>query len=127
MALVPRTGPIKSGPNSRRESPSAVAKGEAVCPPCLSAALFRSAASQTGLAYSPAFRSDFGLSVREQQLVNLIRLGLTNKEIATRLTLSEQTVKNHVHRVLRKVGASDRYQILERCGIASLMGTQRPI
>ena len=41
--------------------------------------------------------------------------GLTNKEIATQLNLSEQTVKNHVHRMLRKVGATDRLGVLERC------------
>jgi DNA-binding NarL/FixJ family response regulator len=109
------------------ETVRAVARGEAVCPPSLCSALFRSAARQTGMAYGQGFRSDFGLSGREEQLVNLIGLGLTNKEIAIRLTLSEQTVKNHVHRVLRKVGASDRHQILERCGVANSMGTQRPI
>ena len=57
----------------------------------------------------------FGLSRREQQLVGLIRLGLSNKEIGSRLNLSEQTVKNHVHRILRKVGANDRLEIVERC------------
>jgi two-component system, NarL family, response regulator DevR len=96
----------------------AVAKGEAVCPPSLSVALFRSAARQTGFAYSPEFQSEFGLSAREQKLVGLIRLGLSNKEIGARLSLSEQTVKNHIHRILRKVGATDRYQILERCQLA---------
>lgn len=41
--------------------------------------------------------------------------GLTNKEIASQLNLSEQTVKNHVHRMLRKVGAKDRLSIVEVC------------
>jgi DNA-binding NarL/FixJ family response regulator len=31
------------------------------------------------------------------------------------LNVSEQTVKNHVHRILRKVGASDRLGIVELC------------
>jgi len=39
---------------------------------------------------------------------------LTNKEIASRLDLSDQTVKNHVHRMLRKSGATDRLMIVER-------------
>jgi DNA-binding NarL/FixJ family response regulator len=52
---------------------------------------------------------------REQQLVGLIRLGLSNKEIGSRLNLSEQTVKNHIHRILRKVGANDRLEIVELC------------
>ena len=54
------------------------------------------------------------LSRREEELVGLLRERLTNKEIATRLNLSEQTVKNHVHRILRKVGAPDRLGIVER-------------
>jgi DNA-binding NarL/FixJ family response regulator len=97
----------------------AVARGEAVCPPGLSSALFRCAARQASTESSRQFRSDFGLSARQQQLVHLIRLGLTNKEIAARLNLSEQTIKNHVHRILQKVGASDRRQILKCCESAS--------
>jgi DNA-binding NarL/FixJ family response regulator len=95
----------------------AVARGEAVCPPSLSAALFRCAARQMGFEYRAQFRTEFGLSAREQKLLSLIRLGLTNKEIGGRLSLSEQTVKNHIHRMLRKVGANDRYQMLERCSV----------
>jgi predicted transcriptional regulator len=45
----------------------------------------------------------------------MIGQGLTNKEIASQLNLSEQTVKNHVHRMLRKVGASDRLTAVEIC------------
>jgi DNA-binding NarL/FixJ family response regulator len=48
------------------------------------------------------------LTLRERQLISLIGEGLTNKEIAARLHLSEQTVKNHVHRILRKTGTSNR-------------------
>jgi DNA-binding NarL/FixJ family response regulator len=60
-------------------------------------------------------KTSLGLSRREQELVGLIQQGLTNKEIASRLNLSEQTVKNHVHRILRKVGAQDRLSIVEVC------------
>jgi DNA-binding NarL/FixJ family response regulator len=54
------------------------------------------------------------LSRREQELMLLLREGLTNKEIAARLNLSEQTVKNHVHHILRKIGVPDRLAIVER-------------
>jgi DNA-binding NarL/FixJ family response regulator len=45
----------------------------------------------------------------------MISRGLTNKEIALQLNLSEQTVKNHVHRMLRKLGATDRFGAVEIC------------
>ena len=90
----------------------AVAGGKAVCPPTLSMVLFRCVAQQTAIT-SPV-GAELGLSRREQQLVELLRERLTNKEIAFRLSLSEQTVKNHVHRILRKVGAPNRFSIVER-------------
>jgi DNA-binding NarL/FixJ family response regulator len=94
----------------------AVATGEAVCPPALSMSLFH-AAARPAVAPSTSFSwgVELGLSRREQQLVELLRERLTNKEIAAQLNLSEQTVKNHVHNILRKVGASDRITIVERC------------
>jgi DNA-binding NarL/FixJ family response regulator len=95
----------------------AVASGEAVCPSCFSRVIFQCAAQQ--LAATPevtAFHPQ-GLSRREQQLVGLVALGLTNKEIAARLSLSERTVKNHFHRIFRKAGVHDRMAMIERCQI----------
>jgi DNA-binding NarL/FixJ family response regulator len=43
----------------------------------------------------------------------MIARGLTNKEIAFHLNLSEQTIKNHIHRMLRKVGANDCLEVIE--------------
>jgi len=91
-----------------------VATGKAVCPPSLCMVLFRCIMQQTALS-ATAWRSDLGLSRREQQMVDLLRLRLTNKEIALRLNLSEQTVKNHVHHILKKVGATNRFSIVELC------------
>lgn len=48
------------------------------------------------------------LTQRESQLISLVMEGLTNKEIACRLNISEHTVKNHVHSILRKTGARTR-------------------
>jgi len=93
----------------------AVAMGEAVCPPALSLALFRLVAQLATAPSTFSWGADLGLSRREQQMVELLRERLTNKEIAARLNLSEQTVKNHVHHILRKVGAPDRITVVERC------------
>jgi len=43
----------------------------------------------------------------------LLQVFFTNKEIASHLKISEQTVKNHIHRMLRRVGASDRLEVIE--------------
>jgi DNA-binding NarL/FixJ family response regulator len=94
-----------------------VAAGEAVCPPSLSMVLFRYVAQQTAIPANVSWGAELGLSRREQQMVGLLRDHLTNKEIAARLNLSEQTVKNHIHHILRKVGAPNRLTIVERCEI----------
>jgi DNA-binding NarL/FixJ family response regulator len=94
-----------------------VANHEAVCPPSLCMALFELVASQNQNAHPASFviRHNLGLTRREQQLVQMISHGLTNKEIASQLNLSEQTVKNHIHRMLRKLGAADRLGAVELC------------
>jgi two-component system response regulator DegU len=81
--------------------------GGALCPPRLCLALFNYVARQAFLP-SATLQARHRLTRREQQLLPLISQGLTNKEIAARLILSEQTVKNHVNRILRKMGAHDR-------------------
>jgi two-component system, NarL family, response regulator DevR len=91
-----------------------VAAGRAVCPPSLCMILFRQIIEQSSVQTIPR-ASDLGLSRREQQMVELLRQRLTNKEIARRLNLSEQTVKNHVHRILRKTRAVNRSNIVEIC------------
>jgi len=89
------------------------AQGEAACPPSLCLSLFRYVAQQRQTLPNFRLTLQLGLTRRQQQLVPLIARGLTNKEIANQLNLSEQTVKNHVHRMLQRVGASDRLAIVE--------------
>jgi len=91
----------------------AVARDEAVCPPGLCRSLFRYVAATCTNLPSMRVKSQLGLTRRQQQLVPLLAQGLTNKEIALHLNLSEQTIKNHVHRMLQKVGADDRLSVVE--------------
>ncbi len=91
-----------------------VVKGGAVSPPELCQVLFRYVAGQRGSFPNFAAKQELGLTRREQQLIGLVSRGFTNKEIAQELSLSEQTVKNHIHR-LRKVGVSDRLEAVEVC------------
>ncbi len=50
------------------------------------------------------------LSKREMQVLQCVTTGLSNKEIAIELTISHQTVKNHVTAILRKLNVDDRTQ-----------------
>jgi NarL family two-component system response regulator LiaR len=51
---------------------------------------------------------DFQLTPRELQVLELVVRGLTNRLIANHLSMSYSTAKNHVDRVLRKLGAANR-------------------
>jgi DNA-binding NarL/FixJ family response regulator len=91
----------------------AVHQGEAVCPPQLCLSLFKFVASRRKSLPGLRPKSQTGLTRREQQLIPLIAQGFTNKEIASHLHLSEQTVKNHIHRILQRMGAPDRLAVVE--------------
>lgn len=90
----------------------AVARREAVCPPQFCRALFDVVAGVRG--FTPRIRK-MGprLTRRQQELLPMVARGLTNKEIASHLNLSEQTIKNHIHRMLRRMGANDRLEAIE--------------
>jgi two-component system, NarL family, response regulator DevR len=96
-----------------------VANEEAVCPPRLCRILFECFARQASQMPKLYSKQKLGLTRREQQLVEMISCGLTNKEISSDLNLSDQTVKNHIHRILRKLGVSDRLSAVEICRVQS--------
>jgi DNA-binding NarL/FixJ family response regulator len=60
------------------------------------------------------------LTERERDVLDAIAQGLDNNEIAAALGLSEKTVRNHVTRVLDKIGAEHRYQAIVRAREAGL-------
>ena len=53
-----------------------------------------------------------GLSKRELEIIELVAIGLTNQEIAERLTISKRTVDNHVSNIFTKTGAKNRVALL---------------
>ena len=91
----------------------AVAAGEAVCPPKFCMTLFKVVARDRTPFSNFTAKMDVGLTRREQELVPLIARGFTNRQIASQLNLSEQTIKNHIHRMLRKTGTNDRLGAVE--------------
>ncbi len=51
------------------------------------------------------------LSQREREIVVLVAQGFKNKEMAEKMFISEQTVKNHLHNIFDKIGVSDRLEL----------------
>jgi two-component system nitrate/nitrite response regulator NarL len=56
-------------------------------------------------------RKQFGLTGRELEVVGAIASGLTNREIAEKFSISEQTVKHHLRNIFDKVGVSNRLEL----------------
>jgi DNA-binding CsgD family transcriptional regulator len=56
-------------------------------------------------------QADYGITRREGQIAALVARGLSNKEIAAKLHVSEATVKTHMYRILRKVGVGNRTEL----------------
>jgi DNA-binding NarL/FixJ family response regulator len=86
----------------------------------LERALFNLIAS--GSSFSPRPPSIADLTPREHQLTSLLAQGLANKEIAGRLNLSLQTVKNHVHSILQKTQSKNRAMFAQLVGSSVPMG-----
>ncbi|AZP15461.1 response regulator [Streptomyces aquilus] len=86
-----------------------VATGQSMLDPATTARLMRSL--RTEPVEAPAEPPELaGLSPREREILALIGDGLTNREIGKRLYLSEKTVKNHISRLLAKLGVQRRVQ-----------------
>jgi DNA-binding NarL/FixJ family response regulator len=88
------------------------------------AALARTRAQRTGIAshlpkprrgpYAAARRHPAGLTQNEQQVLALIAQGLTNKEVARRLSRSPRTVEHQFSAVLGKLNAANRMEVVLR-------------
>jgi DNA-binding NarL/FixJ family response regulator len=56
------------------------------------------------------------LTAREREVIGLLAHGLTNREIGTRMFVSESTAKFHVHNVMRKLGVRRRAEVAYAAG-----------
>ncbi len=75
---------------------------------------FASPADMISASNSPAggkTRERSPLSQREREIVALVAQGYKNKEMAEKMFISEQTVKNHLHNIFDKLGVSDRLEL----------------
>lgn len=126
LVLTQDVGPTSNGGAARAGAAGLLAKGvssaelvAAVRSVAAGTVLFdratvASARPRSGTPANDRLRS---LSDREQQLLELLGHGLTNRAIATRMGLTEKTVKNYVSHVLGKLGLTNRTQ-------AAILATQ---
>jgi len=76
------------------------------------AEVMRKFGSNKGVLVSNAARGrEVSLSNREREIVALVAQGFKNKEMAEKMFISEQTVKNHLHNIFEKLGVSDRLEL----------------
>jgi len=60
---------------------------------------------------SPAGKPMSNLTSREREIMLLVSRGLTNRQVSTKLSISERTAGNHVAKILKKLGHHSRAQI----------------
>jgi DNA-binding NarL/FixJ family response regulator len=106
----------------------AVFRGEAVCPPQMCSKLFEMVSRMKSGQNERGARGNMGLTLKQQKVMGLVARGMTNKEIAARLNLSEFTVKNHLRRIMKQVEATSRSQAVETmlshgCSLKSFEGS----
>ena len=107
-------------PNDLLAAIRVIADGEALLSPRVTRRLVAEFAKRPAVAVEAAHRLD-GVTEREREVLVLIARGLSNTEIAAELYLSVATVKSHVGRLLTKLGARDRAQLVIAAYEAGLM------
>ena len=99
---------LDSSPQHLVDTIRQVYLGEVTCPPEISALLFERVASLKR-QLAPSRDNRIGqLTPREMEILQRVSAGMSNKEIASDLTLELQTVKNHVHKILEKLRVENR-------------------
>jgi len=98
-----------------------VVAGEIAVDPRLAGSLLKGVDAERTVGKNPA------LSEREIEVIRLIALGLTNRQIANQLKLSEKTIKNHVSHIFRKLKITARTQAaIHAISNNMLRATDRP-
>jgi DNA-binding NarL/FixJ family response regulator len=93
-----------------------VMQGEAFCPPKLCKSLFEHVAKgflPNSGKVEQGCNTVSDLTYRQRQLMALVAEGMTNKEIANTLHLSQFTVKNHIRRVMIHLRADSRHRAVD--------------
>lgn len=90
-----------------------VVDGESACSPRVAAILLRRLSELA--SERPPTLDEAGLTTREAQILRMLEMGLSNRQIASRLCIAVHTVKNHVHSILTKLGVQSRAEAAAHC------------
>jgi DNA-binding NarL/FixJ family response regulator len=99
-------------PNELARAVRIVSSGDALLSPSVTRMLLTELAMRPELARTSTPERLRWLTRREREVMALVAMGLTNDEIAERLVVSPATAKTHVSRVMRKLNAHDRAQVV---------------
>ena len=105
IGFLSKQHPVEEFPSALR----AVNAGQSLLPPEAASAVL-SAFRDEAKPAMPAHVATAGLSARELEVLNLLARSMSNREIASELFISENTVKNHVSNVLSKLEARTRVE-----------------
>ncbi|MFB9316969.1 response regulator transcription factor [Cryptosporangium minutisporangium] len=102
-----------------------VLAGETLCSPRTTALLLRRVQALAARQV-PGRRAVPALTAREEDVLDLLDVGLSNQEIGDRLGITVRTVKNHVHNILEKVGARRRGEAVAAYRRSRVVGSADP-
>jgi DNA-binding NarL/FixJ family response regulator len=94
-----------------KETVRLIAQGFTVLPPSLNASLFQQIERHAVVDGKVNLTGSIRITQREGEIIQLIKAGFTNKEIAAELSIATYTVKSHIHHILEKLSLHSRTQI----------------
>jgi DNA-binding NarL/FixJ family response regulator len=104
-----------------REVIRLVARGEARVAPQIASSLFSRLATLASARRASERAKSVKLTPRELEILRLVAEGLTNKEIAARLHVEQQTIKNHIHNILERLSLRRRQQAVQYAWEAGML------
>ena len=108
--MLPRTGSL----DDLEMIVASVMRGETVCSPRVAGVLLRRVTALATVQTEMPSSQDGHLTPREREVLTLIKLGWSNKQIAQNLRIEVRTVKNHVHNLLEKLRVTRRGEAAAR-------------
>lgn len=108
------------------DSIRAIHHGESLCSPRIVASLFSRVAEMASEHPPSVIQNSLKLTSRELEIINEIADGLSNKEIARRLVIEPQTVKNHIHNILDKLQLHSRLEAVAYARDRNLLRDSHP-